>query len=205
MGHSTAGCLDCAPAHADRAGTEGTRLPEQRQGCAGVSPELIDSSSFSPDIREFLRLLHVHDVRYLIVGGEAVIFYGHARLTGDVDFFYDVDVDNARRVFAALDEFWEGSVPGLTSPEELAAPGLIVQFGVPPNRIDLMSRIDGVAFDEAWPARAVVSLEVGGQIVPVNYVGIDALIRNKRAAARPKDLDDLPYLTEALRSKGCSD
>jgi hypothetical protein len=68
-----------------------------------------------------------------------------------------------------------------------------------------MNRIDGVGFDEGWPARAVVSLEVGGQVVPVNYVGLDALIRARRAAARPKDLDDLPYLTEALRSKGCSD
>ena len=104
-----------------------------------MSPELIDASTFSPDIREFLRLLHAHGVRYLIVGGEAVIFYGHARLTGDVDFFYDIDFDNARRLFAALDEFWEGSVPGLGCPEELAAPGVIVQFGVPPNRIDLMN------------------------------------------------------------------
>ncbi|PWB72557.1 MAG: hypothetical protein C3F15_10910 [Holophagae bacterium] len=165
----------------------------------------MDSLSFSPDIQEFLRLLHVNDVRYLIVGGEAVIFYGHARLTGDVDFFYDVDVDNARRLYSALDEFWEGSVPGVTCAEELAAPGLIVQFGVPPNRIDLMNRIDGVDFGEAWRTRNVVSLEIGGQVVPVNYVGLDALMANKRAAARPKDMDDLPYLTEALRSKGCSD
>jgi len=170
-----------------------------------VAPELIDSSSFSPDVQEFLRLLHVHDVRYLIVGGEAVIFYGHARLTGDVDFFYDIDFDNVRRLFAALDEFWEGSVPGLGHPEELADSGFIVQFGVPPNRIDLMNRIDGVRFDEAWQTRTVVPLEVGEHVVPVNYVGLDALIRNKRAAARPKDMDDLPYLTEALRGKGRSD
>jgi hypothetical protein len=170
-----------------------------------VSPELIDASTFSPDIREFLRLLHAHDVRYMIVGGEAVIFYGHARLTGDVDFFYDIDFDNVRRLYSALDEFWAGSVPGLTSPEELAAPGLIVQFGVPPNRIDLMNRIDGVSFDEAWPARTVVSLDIGKHVVPVTYVGLDALIRNKKAAARPKDMDDLPYLTEALRGKGRSD
>lgn len=205
MGRSAAGRLDCAPAHADRAGAEGEGLPERRQGCAGVSPELIDASTFSPDIREFLRLLHAHDVRYMIVGGEAVIFYGHARLTGDVDFFYDIDFDNVRRLYSALDEFWAGSVPGLTSPEELAAPGLIVQFGVPPNRIDLMNRIDGVSFDEAWPARTVVSLDIGKHVVPVTYVGLDALIRNKKAAARPKDMDDLPYLTEALRGKGRSD
>ena len=169
-----------------------------------MSPELIDSSSFSPDIQEFLRLLHVHDVRYLIVGGEAVIFYGHARLTGDVDFFYDSHADNVSRLYAALDQFWAGSVPGLTGPEELAASGLIVQFGVPPNRIDLMNRIDGVTFDEAWPVRMVVSLKIGDRVVPVNYVGLDALIANKRAAARPKDMDDLPYLAEALRGKGRS-
>jgi hypothetical protein len=170
-----------------------------------VSPELIDASTFSPDIREFLRLLHAHDVRYLIVGGEAVIFYGHARLTGDVDFFYDIDFDNVRRLFAALDVFWEGSVPELGCPEELAAPGLIVQFGVPPNRIDLMNRIDGVSFDEAWQTRTVVPLEDGEHVVPVTYVGLDALIRNKKAAARPKDMDDLPYLTEALCGSGRSD
>lgn len=68
-----------------------------------------------------------------------------------------------------------------------------------------MNRIDGVDFDKAWQTRTVVSLEIGGQPVSVNYVGLDALIANKRAAARPKDMDDLPYLTEALRRKGRSE
>jgi len=73
------------------------------------------------------------------------------------------------------------------------------------RRVDLMNRIDGVDFGEAWQTRTVVSLDIGGQAVSVNYVGLDALITNKRAAARPKDMDDLPYVTEALRGKGRSD
>ena len=76
--------------------------------------------------------------------------------------------------------------------------------GTGADRFDLMNRIDGVDFCEAWETRTVVSLEVGKHVVPVTYVGLDALIANKRAAARPKDMDDLPYLAEALRGKGRS-
>ena len=161
--------------------------------------ELIDPSYFTPDVRDFIRLLDKHDVRYLIVGGEAVIFYGHARLTGDVDFFYDSELENARRLYAALDEFWEGSLPGLACADELTEPGLILQFGVPPNRIDLMNRIDAVVFEDAWKERVVVVLEINDHGVSVNYVGLEELITNKEAAARPKDLDDLPFMREALQ------
>jgi hypothetical protein len=164
-----------------------------------MSPELIDPSSFSPDTREFIQLLDKHEVRYLIVGGEAVILYGHARLTGDVDFFYDRNPENAQQLYAALDEFWEGSVPELAGPGELTEPGLILQFGVPPNRIDLMNRIDAVAFEEAWDERTVVEMKINDESVPVSYVGLAELIRNKEAAARPKDLDDLPFLKKALQ------
>ncbi len=164
-----------------------------------MAREVIDSSSFSPDILDFIRLLHAHEVRYLIVGGEAVIYYGHARLTGDVDFFYDRDPENARRLHAALDEFWSGSIPGLSGSEELTEQGLIIQFGVPPNRIDLLNRIDAVDFAEAWARRTSVSLDDDDDSVPVHYLGLAELIRNKEGAGRPKDLDDLPFLKEALK------
>jgi hypothetical protein len=163
-----------------------------------MSSGLIDPSHFSLDVRDFIRLLEKHEVRYLIVGGEAVIFYGHARLTGDVDFFYDGGNENSRRLYAALHEFWEGSVPGVEGAVELTEPGLIVQFGVPPNRIDLMNRIDAVEFEDAWKERTVVELDVGGGRITVNYVGLVELIKNKEAAARPKDLDDLPFMIKAL-------
>jgi hypothetical protein len=160
-----------------------------------VPPVRIDASHFSPDTRDFIRLLHSNDVRYLIVGGEAVIFHGHVRLTGDVDFFFGRDSANLERLFAALDAFWDGDVPGLTSAADLSPDGTIVQFGQPPNRIDLINAIGGVTFEEAWEGRVepILSLEDGELRVP--FIGLDALVKNKRAVGRPKDLDDLSYLT----------
>ena len=154
----------------------------------------VDAAHFSPDTQEFLRLLHVYGVRYVIAGGEAVIYYGYARLTGDVDVFYDLQANNARRLFQALGDFWSGDIPGVSNAQELVVDGLILQFGRPPNRIDLLNRIDGVAFEEAWSARREVSLASEGDAVPLYYIGLESLIANKQAAGRPKDLEDLAYL-----------
>ena len=160
-----------------------------------MAPVRIDSSHFSPDTRDFIGLLHSHGVRYLIVGGEAVIFHGHARLTGDVDFFFGREPGNLERLFEALDAFWDGDVPGLTSATDLSPDGTIVQFGQPPNRIDLINAIEGVGFDEAWNGRVEAILLMGDREVRVPFIGLDALVKNKRAVGRPKDLDDLSYLT----------
>lgn len=127
-----------------------------------------------------------------------MIFYGHVRLTGDIDFFYDSSADNADRPFKALEEFWEGSVPGLDGPSDLVEPGQVVQFGVPPNRIDLLNEIEGVDFETGWHNRTVVDVETPTDLIAVNYIGLEQLILNKTVAARPKDLDDLPYLNRAL-------
>jgi hypothetical protein len=159
-----------------------------------MAPVEVDAFHFSPDTREFLRLLHAHSVRYLIVGGEAVIYYGHSRLTGDVDLFFQRDEENIRRLFAALLEFWEGDIPRVSSADELLQPGVVVQFGAPPNRIDLLNAIDGVSFPEAWEDRETAILGLPAGEVPLPYIGLDGLIQNRRAAARPKDLEDLQYL-----------
>ena len=82
------------------------------------------ASHFSPDIQEFLFLLSIHKVKYVIVGGEAVIYYGFARLTGDIDFFYEPTANNVQLLYRSLDEFWQGSIPGIQSPSELASKGL---------------------------------------------------------------------------------
>jgi len=156
--------------------------------------EQLSASSFSPNVRDFLAALHRHDVKYLIVGDEAVIYYGHVRLTGDIDLFYEPTEDNVRRLYAALREFWEGEVPGIESERELLQPGLVVQFGVPPNRIDLVSRIDGVAFSDAWLNRREVRVRDKKVDIPVWFVGLKDLVLNKRAAGRPKDIDDLRFL-----------
>jgi hypothetical protein len=160
------------------------------------SPE-IDPKLFSADTRDLIALLYKHQVRYLIVGGEAVIYYGHIRTTGDIDFFYDRSADNAQRLYAALAEFWAGPIPHLTNWQELTQEGQILQFGVVPNRIDLINDIDGVTFAEAWPNRLTLSLPVAGQTVEVLLIGLGDLIKNKAATNRPKDDDDLRFLRRA--------
>jgi hypothetical protein len=154
----------------------------------------VSPSPFSSDITEFLSLLAMHAVRYLIVGGEAVIYYGYARLTGDVDIFYEASTDNGDALFAALVEFWGGEVPGVSAARELLEPGMILQFGVPPNRIDLLNRIDGVSFAECWGSRTQLELPLRERRFCVNYIGRQQLIKNKEAAGRDKDLDDLRFL-----------
>lgn len=157
----------------------------------------LKAAHFSPDIVEFLRALAAHDVRYLVVGGEAVIFYGHARLTGDVDFFYDDSEANAARLFDALVDFWGGAVPEVEEANELQAPGLVLQFGAPPNRIDLMNRVSGVSFISAWENRLHIELSTeDGERIPLFLIGKAELLANKKASGRPKDLDDLAYLSE---------
>src|SRR4030042_2674552 len=136
-------------------------------------------SYFSRDIQDFLTLLFKHKVRYLIVGAEAVIFHGFARLTGDIDIFFEPSPKNCRALFSALQEFWAGPVPGIGSPAELATKGTIIQFGYPPNRIDLINAISGVNFSEAWMGRSPQTFLIRKQSVTVHYIGRSALIKNK--------------------------
>ncbi len=159
----------------------------------------IDSSHFSPDTREFIELLDRHAVRYVIVGGEAVIFHGYARLTGDVDFFYEPTEENARALFGALAQFWSNNVPGIADWSEFLEEGLVVQFGRPPNRIDLLNKVDGLSFPQAWDSRETVNMEsaAGAPDVPLHFLSLPSLLKNKEAAGRPKDLEDLRYLRRA--------
>jgi hypothetical protein len=152
------------------------------------------SSYFSKDIQEFLFLLHKYQVKYVIVGGEAVIFYGYVRLTGDIDIFFESMPENTTKLYSSLIEFWEGQIPGIQSVDELAEPGVIIQFGVPPNRIDLINRIEGVEFHEAWEDKVTETISTNNQTGSVYYIGIKQLIKNKSSLDRPKDLDDLKYL-----------
>lgn len=147
----------------------------------------------SKDIVEFLALLDRHDVRYLLVGAVSVIYHGRPRYTGDVDVYYDRAAANVERLHAALRDFWGGSIPGGIGPADLAEAGAVVQFGRPPNRLDLMNEIDGVTFDEAWADRVGEEID-GAKRTRVWIMGRESLQRNKRASGRPKDLDDLEGL-----------
>lgn len=156
-------------------------------------------SHFPQDTQELLLLLRKHEVRYLIVGAEAVIYHGFARLTGDIDIFFEPSRENSGRLFLALREFWAGAVPGLNSASDLEAKATIVQFGYPPNRIDLVNTISGLDFSEAWESRSPQDIQIRDDVVTIHYIGLTALIKNKEACGRPKDLEDLKYLREAAK------
>lgn len=149
---------------------------------------------FSPDALEFLGLLAKHEVRYVLIGGTAVIYHGYPRLTGDLDVLYECEGGNVRRLWAALNEFWRGSVPSLTGAAELENPEIVVQFGRPPNRIDLIARLESVPFDSAWNNRVRDRIVTASGAIPVSILGLAELRRSKQDAGRPKDLDDLEHL-----------
>jgi predicted nucleotidyltransferase len=154
----------------------------------------VKAELFSRDVLEFLRVLAEQEVRYLLIGGAAVIYHGYARLTGDVDFLYDCSPENADRLWRALQIFWGGSVPAVAGPHELVDPKLVVQFGRPPNRIDLIAGLDAVPFADAWKNRVHETVVMGSRSVPVWILGLEDLKRAKKSAGRPKDLDDLDHL-----------
>ena len=140
------------------------------------------------DFEELLNVFLRRDVRFLIVGAHALAFHAKPRYTKDLDVFIEATPVNATRVVEALEEFGFGGL-GISS-NDFNTPGRIVQLGGPPNRIDLMTRIDGVSFDEAWASR--VDGRYGAVTVP--FIGYEALVRNKAAAGRPQDLADLDTL-----------
>lgn len=144
------------------------------------------------DLREFVALLNLHQVEFLIVGAYAVAFHGYPRYTGDLDILVRADVGNARRVLQALTQFGFGSAGiGL---DDLDVPGKVVQPGVSPNRIDLVTSITGVSFEEAWATRELADLDG----VAVCFIGRTPLIHNKESTGRAKDLGD----AEELRRRG---
>ena len=140
------------------------------------------------DFEDLLRLLGDHCVEHAIVGGYAVARYGHPRFTGDLDVLVRPGGENARRLLRALTEFGFGSV-GLTV-EDFLEPGRVVQLGVPPLRVDILTSIEGVSNDEVF-SHLVAD---GNEDPPLRFISREDLIRNKRAAARPQDIADLDRL-----------
>lgn len=143
---------------------------------------------FPPDFSEFLRLLTAHDVEFMVVGGFAVALYGYPRATADLDIWMRRHRDNAARVVASLREFGFDA-PNLT-PELFDNPDVLVRMGVAPLRIEILTSIDGVEFDQC--ASRVVRHDIDGVAIPV--ISLDDLKKNKQASGRPKDLDDLEHL-----------
>ena len=143
-----------------------------------------------PDFKELLELFSAHGVEYLIIGGYALAFHGAPRYTGDIDLLVKPDLDNAQKVMNALHEFGFGAV-GL-SVDDFAEPEQIIQLGVPPVRVDIVTSITGVSWEQAEANR--VSGRYGG--VPTFYIGREDFIKNKKASGRHKDLADIEALGE---------
>ena len=140
------------------------------------------------DWREFLELLNSNGVEYLVVGAFAVAFHGFPRYTADLDLLVRPTEDNAQRALLALSEFGFGKL-GIRA-ADLCSPGMVVQLGVKPNRIDLLTAISGVSFEEAWATRSEAELDG----VATRFIGRAALLRNKQQTGRAKDLGDAEEL-----------
>ena len=141
------------------------------------------------DLREFIELLNARDVRYVIVGAFALAHHGHPRYTGDIDFFVEASPPNAERITQALEQFGFANIG--VDKEDFTAPDQVVQLGVDPHRMDIMTSISGVTFAEAWATREYGDLD--GLNVP--FISKDLLRRNKAAVGRKQDLADLDYLS----------
>jgi hypothetical protein len=140
------------------------------------------------DLREFVELLNSNRVDYLIIGAFAVAWYGYPRFTADLDILIRPDSGNAARMLEALRQFGFGAL-GIEA-GDLTAVGQVVQLGVKPNRIDILTSISGVSFEEAWKDRMDGTLDG----IPAVFIGRTALIRNKESTGRAKDLGDVEEL-----------
>jgi len=140
------------------------------------------------DFKEFLQFLHSESVEYLLVGGYAVGYYGHPRATGDIDIWINPTAANAKRLTSALRRFGFSAVT--IEPQMFEQPQRVFSIGVPPLRIELLTSISGLQFNEAFSDR--IDTEIDG--VPVTVISLDGLKANKRASGRLKDLADLESL-----------
>jgi len=140
------------------------------------------------DLKEFIESLNSQGVEYVIVGGFALAFHGFPRYTADIDVLVRCSPENAARLEIAVFKF--GFASSGLSASDFLSPNQVIQLGRPPNRIDLLTSITGVDFEEAWAQR--VASELDG--IPVWFIGRESFIKNKRATGRTQDKADLEAL-----------
>ena len=145
----------------------------------------------SPDFRELLSIFKNNKVRYLIVGGYAVMRYTEPYYTKDLDIWIAADRDNAERIFKSLKDF--GAPLKNLCPDDFAEQGYFYQMGKPPFRVDIMMSIPGIEFEAAWQSRNELNLEG----LTIYFISKKDLIQAKRASGRPHDLIDAQNLEKA--------
>ena len=141
-----------------------------------------------PDFKEFLRLLNSNQVEYLLVGGYAVGYYGYPRATADLDIWIGMHPKNGEKLINVLREFGF-DLPELT-PELFQSENKVIRMGMPPIRIELITSIDGVEFDECYSNRVQANLDD----IDINMIDLKHLKINKKTSGRNKDLNDLEHL-----------
>jgi len=146
------------------------------------------------DYKDLLSAFDAHGVRYLIVGGYAVIFHAQPRFTNDIDFFIKADPANAQATHAALEEF--GAALEGIRPEDFADRSSFFRFGRDPHRIDILSDIPGIDFDAAWERRVETTVDPDTGLKAF-FISRGDLIAAKLAAARPQDLADVDAIRKA--------
>src|ERR1051325_8697503 len=145
----------------------------------------MDTIQLPQDFREFLRLLNLKKVEYLIIGGYAVVYHGYPRSTGDLDIWISKAPENAYRTREALEEF------GFSCPIDiLLKDDQVVRMGIAPFRIEVLTTIDGVKFSDCYSARVIA--DVNG--VEASLISLPYLKENKKASGRSKDVNDLEHL-----------
>jgi len=144
------------------------------------------------DFRDLLIELHHAGARFVVLGGHAVAFHGHPRATKDLDVLVEPSAENAQRVYAALAAFGAPLAAFEVGVDDFASYDGVLQLGVPPRRIDIINRADGITFAEAIADGE--TLMVGDCAIPV--IGRDALLKNKCAAGRPQDIADVKALSD---------
>lgn len=143
---------------------------------------------FNQDFKEFIQLLNDNQVRYLVVGGYAVALHGYPRYTKDIDIWVEMADENADRIVQALQQFGFGSL-GIKKADFLEK-DTIIQLGYPPRRIDLITSLPGVDFENCFRAKIVVDMDG----LMVHFMDLENLKKNKRASGRAQDLADVENL-----------
>jgi hypothetical protein len=140
---------------------------------------------WSRDFKEFVELLNQHKIEYLIVGGYALGIHGYPRYTGDLDVWINPTQSNGQKMVMVFNEFGLSSM-GLRE-EDFSESGNVIQVGYPPFRIDILTKPDGVTFEDCFKNRLLVEYEG----VPIAIIGFDDFKKNKEASGRTKDIEDL--------------
>lgn len=144
------------------------------------------------DFEEFIRLLNLHKVKYLVVGAYAMIFYTSPRNTGDIDFFIETSETNSQKILGVLNDF--GFAEMEFKKADFLNPDFVIQLGYSPNRIDLITGISGISFAKAYKNR--VKGKIGSE--EVYFISAQDLLKNKAAAGRIKDMADAEALKKFL-------